>query len=226
MITFIHDSDLHYDENSSRKKNNVQKILDIDPDFVVVTGDLTSNGYDGSHFLCFNYGGDEDQLTPLKEKYVNVIENNDIPVYLCDGNHDNGRNKIPYKPVLCYIKKRHGGLKYTFEYLGVHFICCSVYPKDIKWLKKKLNKAKNNPVFIYFHYNLIGRYSDWWSDKDKDKFYETIKDHKNIKAILEGHFHSSKIYNWRDFLVIRSAGKHFSVIQFDLSEKEIVNISQ
>lgn len=225
MITFIHDSDLHYNKNSSRKKNNVKKILNISPDFVIVTGDLTDNGYDGSNFLCFNYGGDEDQLTPLKQKYVNVLDYNDIPVYLCDGNHDNGRNKIPYKPVLNYIKKRHGGLNYIFEYNGVYFICCSVYPKNIKWLKKKLNKTKYYPVFIYFHYNLKDKYSDWWSDKAKQKFYNTIKDYKNIKALLEGHFHNTKVYYWNEFLVIRSSGRHFGIIQFDLNKKEIINIS-
>lgn len=225
MITFVHDSDLHYTPRGLRpeKKSNPQKIIELDPEFVIVTGDLTENGYDGKSIGCFQYGGDEDQLSPLNREYVKGLEIQGISVYLCAGNHDRGRKWIPYKPVQKYVKERHGGLKYSFERCGIKFICCGEYPKDLKWLKKEL--VNDQPMFIYFHFNLVGKYSDWWSNKEKEKFYQVIKYYSNLQAIMVGHRHSSQIHTeWKGITVIRSAGRGFTLINFDTNDNKIDSV--
>lgn len=227
MITFVHDSDIHFTDKGPRsdKKLNPDKIIELNPDFTIVTGDLTDNGYDGKSIGCFKYGGFSDQLSPLKDNYVHKLEDNGIPVYLCPGNHDRGRPNICYKAVHRYIIKRHGGLKYSFERNGIKFICCGEYPDDLKWLKKQLKKANDRPIFIYFHFNLIGPFSNWWSEKEKDKFYQVIKDYPNLQAILVGHWHRSENHTkWNNIRVIRSSGRGFTLIGFDIKEEKIIDV--
>lgn len=208
---FLVDSDLHFRHHiTDYKKNHVEKIIkECDKekiDALICPGDLTNNGWDGSHLLCWKYGGDVDQLKPLKEEYVKPLEKH-LPVYLCHGNHDKYVPR-PYihHGVLDYIKKKYGGLRYSFDINDIHFICLGLYPDEdgLRFLKNDLIKNTNKNVIIFFHYNLVGSYSDWWSNSEKEDFYDTIKNYKII-GLLVGHHHISKVDNWKGYPVILSA---------------------
>lgn len=228
MLTFAHDSDLHYGERGlePREYKNLhpKSIIDSDAEFVIITGDLTDNGYDGSHLGCIQYGGDEDQVSPFIKHYVKPIKDAGKGVYMCAGNHDRGKKtwKISiYSPINNLIRKEYGGLNYTFEKQGLKFVCCDKYPKKLKWLKKQLVNPFQ-PTIIFFHYNLVGPFSNWWSEKSKDKFYNVVKD-CNIIALLFGHHHISKIGTWKGITTISSANS-FSLITYNPDTEKIVNI--
>ena len=68
-----------------------------------------------------------------------------------------------------------------------------------KYLQEQLAAVgKSTPVVLYFHYGLAGPYSDWWSQKEKEKFREVIQGH-NILGIFHGHFHATAHYKWNGF---------------------------
>ena len=145
MLTFVHDSDLHYGKHGlgprKNKENHPISITTSEVQFVILTGDLTDNGYDGARLGCIKYGGDVDQITPLLENYVNPIEEAGKEVYLCAGNHDRGKKTfwLFHHPAMKYlIRKRHGDFKYTFRKRNLKFICCGECPRDTVWLKKQL----------------------------------------------------------------------------------------
>lgn len=215
MFNFILDSDFHYGslENNKprqcKQTNGVNISKETDIDFVIVTGDLTENGYNAKNFGCFKYGGFRPQLQAFQNQYVEPIIKAGLELKLCVGNHDKGRPPYLYQPVFNFVKKLNGGIKYSFDHKNYNFICCGIYPKDLDWLKKQLKQDKHN--IIYFHYNLVGAWSDWWSQKEKDKFYTVIKSYP-ISAILNGHQHSNVQYKWKDIKIIRCAGNSYGII--------------
>ena len=228
MITFIHDSDLHYGKNDLRprirKEIHPEHIAEEEADFVIVTGDLTADGYDGDYFMCISYGGNKNERRALVEKYVRPIEKSGKDVYLCIGNHDRGKKTLRFlrHPTITYlIRKRHGGLKYTFHKGDLKFVCCGKFPKYVGWLRKQL-KDPDEPTILFFHFNLSGPYSDWWSDKQKRTFYDVIKEY-NIVAILVGHHHVSKMSTWNGLRVI-SAGDQYARITYDPSTQKIAEV--
>ena len=210
-IKLIIDSDLHFEKKGIRpdKENHLGKIGTLtDIDAMICSGDLTNNGWDGKSTLGWYYGGTEDEVTPLKN-FINFIETDyKIPVYICDGNHD---QYVPWpylhKAVRNYIEKKHGNLLYSWDLKGYHFICMSVYPNAdrLEFLKKDLEKNKDKPIIIYFHYCLTGAWSDWWKDSEKIAFYNTIKDYK-IRLIIVGHRHSNWLDSWNGIPVASGAG--------------------
>lgn len=219
MWSFIHDSDLHYgyDEVNPRnvKLDNPREIANADAEFVIVTGDITDHGYDHIN-VKLNCCRDEkyDELEAFRTYYKNYIERRGKRVYLCAGNHDRGRKifKIyKHSPVLKYIRDVEGGLEYSFTHKEVKFICCGIYPKNLTWLRSQLINVET-PTIIYFHYNLTGPYSDWWSDREKDEFHQCITGY-NILALLVGHRHASRRSYWNGILVINSANS-FSYIRY------------
>lgn len=233
MFSIIHDSDTHYGSRNKvdprlEKEQNPDRILehDSDVDLVIITGDLTENGYDGKSFCCYNYGGDQKQLQSFKQNYVEPLEEANIPVKLCPGNHDRGRPPYWYQPVFSYIKDRHvndssAETEYSFDYQHFRFICCGIYPKNLKWLAKQLDQEV--PTILFFHYNLEGEWSDWWSDQEKEDFGKTIEGYP-IAGILVGHNHISNVSDWNGHRVISSAGPGYTRIDLDPEEGEIVGI--
>jgi predicted MPP superfamily phosphohydrolase len=225
MTTFIVDSDIHFKHQiKPYKSNHVEKIIELTRkekiNAVICPGDLTDNGWDGKHLFCRKYGGDYDQLTPLKTQFVEPLEKY-VPVYLCVGNHDYYVPK-PYihHGVLDYIIKKHGALIYSFDINDLHFICLGKYPDKsaIKFLKQNLHKDKN--IIIYFHFNLDGPWSDWWTVAEKDVFAQTINGY-NIIALLVGHCHISQITEWRGFKVVMGAAESFAKCTWKSGELDI-----
>jgi hypothetical protein len=121
------------------------------------------------------------------------------PVHEATGNHDR-----PYsgcQQIAMAVARRHGGLPYSLQWQGVRVICLDVYPNEAsrEHLRRELELVgREAPVVLYFHYGLIGPYSDWWSRREKRAFLETIRGH-NILGIFHGHFHATAHYKWNGF---------------------------
>lgn len=223
-LRLIIDSDLHFTESGIRadKTNHAQVIREIAArhqiDAIICAGDLTDMGWDGKRFLCWRYGGAEDQVTPLR-RWVEGLEADVAPVFLASGNHD---QYVPWpyrhKGVRDYIETKHRSLLYNWEYIisdGVNAnstikyrgVCLDVYPdkKAREYLSGVMNKWPNDRYIIYFHYNLEGDYSDWWSDSDKTKFANMLSG-RNIALIICGHLHKNALTKWRGYNVAMGAG--------------------
>lgn len=229
--TFLVDSDIHFtDTIRSYKSDHVKKIIDLCQtekiDALICPGDLTDDGWDGANMCGWYYGGKQDQLTPLKEQYVEPLDKH-LPVYLCAGNHDYYVPR-PYivHPVLKYIRQRHGAQRYSFDINDLHFICLDRYPDilGMSFLRLDLLKNSDKNIVIFFHYNFTGEMSDWWSEKVKSEFYSVIQGY-NIVALLVGHHHISVYTQWRGYKVIMGAGSAFAKCTYKNGELDVEFIS-
>lgn len=202
-------------DNKIDKLNRIielKKELKDKLNIVIHAGDLLDKGDNIEAFKKF------------KNEYVKNIENNNLELLLCPGNHDTYIDKFPYcKPVLKYLRKKYNGnyhidfnksCCYKLKRNNIYFICCGIYPKNLSWLKKNLPK-KNEPVIIYYHYNTaINPYCDWWTANEKNKFYNVIKEH-NILLIVNGHYHYSGINEWKNITEVRGSGSKLVLIEFE-----------
>ena len=184
------------------------------PRAVLVAGDICDHGLqsqwagvDGNDGFVTDYG-----LTGnCRLKY---------PVYEGFGNHDyelNGKDHYSKDQVKIRNQSRPGigniskdGYHYSWDWDNVHFINLNMYPgpKGNRWaeaegsidfLKEDLAAKvgiSNRPVVIYHHFGLDERSCNWWDPKDRDIYYETIKNY-NIIAIFHAHTHKSIVYQWR-----------------------------
>lgn len=229
---FVLDSDLHFgsSENNGIRPDKMQdrsKIIDLASDprhqarFVVVPGDLTNNGGDGKYidFGCYKwyYGGREDQAGAFRKQWVEPLSRH-LPVYFGAGNHD---TYVPWpyfhKPIFNYVRKQFGSLRYSFQpEPRVNFICLHIYPDadGIKFLRKELADKPTHDHIIFFHYNFRGPLSGWWSQEEKEIFWQTIRDH-NIVGLLVGHHHVSEKYEWHGIPVIKAAGSSLALCTYD-----------
>jgi len=153
------------------------------------------------------------QTEEFKSVYLNPLEQTETPIVLCDGNHDQAD---PTDSLRDLITAKHGGLCYATQQGGLHTIVCGKYPdkKACEWLSDRLANLNGAPCAIMFHYNLAGPYSNNWSDKEKDRFYNTIEGH-NVQLILHGHHHSTHMYNWKGIQAANSGGGVLPVHFFD-----------
>jgi cytolysin (calcineurin-like family phosphatase) len=121
---------------------------------------------------------------------------------------------------LAHISKN--GFHYSWNWEGIHFIQLNLFPgieadriinpwgnyfegswkeplHSVDFLRadlEKYAKAKNQPIIILMHYGFDPYGLGWWSERERDVFYKTIKDY-NILAIFWGHTHMVQSIEWR-----------------------------
>jgi len=198
---FVASSDQHFSAESRPSLNwkSISGANSWRPDLILCIGDITNGG--GSCIAT-------SQLIDFVEIYEASLTAQGIPVKLCHGNHDNYAVRL-------YIKHRHGDTKYFFDHKDIRFICCGLFPDNMKWLARALDTTPGMPIIIYFHYNTIPtqKFADWWSDAKKEKFYGAIAG-KNIKLIINGHIHAntSNMYRGINHLTVgrRAVAIHVS----------------
>jgi hypothetical protein len=194
----------------ANKTGNVEAVL--------WAGDLTNDGT-------------QDQFDTCLEACEAPFLKNNISVFLGHGNHDmvgQSCSKIP--PPLKYIKKTYGDVHYRIDFHGLNILCCGLYPEEKcsntcwnpmtkTWLTKQLIKIGTTaPIVIFFHYNLVGAFSDWWSDKEKDDFYAVIQDY-NVQLIITGHLHFTYTYVWKGIKTACVGGYYFAECDWDSSKE-------
>jgi hypothetical protein len=155
---------------------------------VLMAGDLTNHGGAGEWDTWEKLYGLTGKDGLLK-----------YPIFECSGNHD---RPVPgWTTITDKVRQRHGGLTYSWDWGDVHVVCLDVYPDptNLRWLRRDLAAAgRDVPVVIYFHYSILGPFSDWWSNRDKDAFAAALERY-NVIGIFHGHFHGSYAYKWKGF---------------------------
>jgi predicted phosphodiesterase len=216
------------DEIQERYKlNAVKVVLEEKPEFVLFPGDLTTHGWNACWFNwiikklffpqeTYRY---EKELGKFVNQFILPIEKNGIKTYSVMGNHDTYNG--PILPVKCWIKKKHGNTHYKVKYndkLDIYGL--GIYPTNeiCDWLSKNLDDNKFS--ILFFHYPTSGDYSDWWGDDEKEYFYNTIKDRK-ILTMATGHFHTSTLYDWKEYTLINGAGSTVAIVDVDLDTGDV-----
>ena len=137
--------------------------------------------------------------------YSKVInERLKFPCYDIMGNHDDG-GKVPSDTMKKWIIARHGGLSYTFDKGGVHFIgLFSKYDananspaqpltkESLDFLRKDLARTPaGTPVVVATHlcFDAI---------TNRDKLVEAFGD-ANVILMLGGHYHKATVHCYRGF---------------------------
>jgi len=137
-----------------------------------------------------------------------------FPLYECTGNHD--RHAFLFRPVLDGVKRRHGSLTYSWDWDDVHLVSLDCYPDaaNLRWLKRDLAQVGTvRPVALFFHYPLLGPYSDWWKQTEKNAFRDAIRGY-NVIAIFHGHYHGSGRYKWEGYDVYNVGSPRHSAHSF------------
>ena len=250
-FSFFVDSDIQINQSSQidNKEGHLGKMLELIDQAqgapvkaFLSPGDLTDHGFYYSPLLVFFnklfkilrikpiFSHDSDnELQIVLDTYLHPLRRAGVKSYLCAGNHD--AYGPFWKPVLSYLRRRHGQLYYSFNINGLHFVCCGIAPNTNqirKWLKRDLAKlAKNTPVVLMWHYPVSGPYSgkpypggEWWasnedeSDAKKVLIYGLIKDY-NIIGIFTGHFHDSYRSDWHGIPIFNTGGSSFCHAIYD-----------
>lgn len=143
--------------------------------------------------------------------YQKAVKENDIPIFNVLGNHDISKEA---DKMLNY-NKYFGPDYYSFNHGKFHFLILNTLDKsdDQKnWMKQDIEKlAEGKKILVFQHY-----------PPDKDMLDEYKK--YGIDAFFTGHWHSSKLFTYKDIKYINSPPLLFGGIDFSPSGFRVVNI--
>jgi len=187
----------------------VSKINEIDPAFVVITGDLVNDKSNKAQWDEF--------------RRINSLLDKDIKVYLTPGNHDIGQN--PEKKDIDLYKTMFGYDRFSFEYGKCRFIGFNsslikagtpgLEDEQFEWLRNELAAASGSRLIMLFcHYPFFIR------DPQEPENYSNIQPESRMKylklfseygvdAVLSGHLHNnaSGKYGGTEFITTSAVGR-------------------
>ncbi|MCL2450210.1 MAG: metallophosphoesterase [Polyangiaceae bacterium] len=154
---------------------------DVQPDFIVFTGDLTHNTDQPTER--------HDRLSRVRE-LVSTLKVKDLR--FLPGEHDAGADHgDAYRSVF-------GETHYSFDHKGVHFVAldnvsngdAGIGPEQLQWLSTDLAALSPNvPVIVFAHRPLFDLAPDWdWTTKDGAAAIEVLSRRPNV-TVFYGHIH-------------------------------------
>lgn len=205
-LKIIQVTDSHFSstgiESSQRDVENSKSVLektinDINSvskvDFVVFTGDNI----------------DQANIIELK-RFLMIANKLKYPYYVVIGNHEVFKSQdLTKKEYMKIVRKyskncRPEGANYVFEKQGIVFLVvdgakevipgpAGYYRQDtLRWLDKKLIKYKNSKVIIFQHFPIEEPYYNrTHATYNKEDYKNILKKHKNVIAIISGHYHAN-----------------------------------
>lgn len=189
-----------YEQDIQAFKQAVKQINVINPDFVVICGDLIDRSAKGSF-----------------SDFIKIKESLNMPCYCAPGNHD-VRN-IPNDSTLSYYRSIMGKDYYEFQHKGYSFIVTNSQlwkvnvenesEKYDNWFKETLltQGDKNIPVFVIGHYPL---FVDNPLEEENYFNFPPVKraeilelfTQNNVLAYLSGHRHELVINNYENIQLV------------------------
>ena len=155
--------------------------LEVQPDFIIFTGDLTHTTDDP-----------KERRKRLAEFRQIVKELKNPNVRFMPGEHD---ASLDWGEAW---KESFGQPYYTFEHKGVHFIAldnvsdpaANVGETQLDWLKADLAKQdKDARIVVFAHRPLFDLYPQWdWATRDGAKVMEQLMPYRNV-TVFYGHIH-------------------------------------
>jgi len=185
------------DEVSVKKLDDIVKDINKQKDikFVVFSGNNISKA-DAKYLKAFIK-----KANKLKASYYVVLGNKDV-------NKQKELGKIAYTKILKKYAKNHKKIKqpnYVFEKNGNIFIVADgskevitlpngyYRPEVINWLDGQLTKYGKKNVVIIQHYPIVppAQKESYYTFK-ADEYLAMLAKHKNVKAVVAGHFGVNK----------------------------------
>lgn len=167
--------------NTLRKAVATVNALEIQPDFVVFTGDLTHTTDDPQERRK-RMAEFKDIVAGLKVKTVRFMPGEH------DASLDNGTA----------FKEFFGETHYTFDHKGIHFITldnvsdpgAKIGEAQLAWLANDLARLdKEAPIIVLTHRPLFDLAPKWdWATRDGDKAIALLMPHTNV-TVFYGHIH-------------------------------------
>lgn len=174
-------------------QNAVNQINGMNPDFVIICGDLVEAPNDSS-YADFN----------------KIRSGFNMPCYCVPGNHDTGN--IPSSKSLEYYRKTVGNDYFQFQNKGYGFVGTNTQlwksyvekesDEHDNWFRKTLKELSmsEKPIFVFGHYPLFEKTPD-----EKEFYFNlpaakrdellTLFANNNVKAYLSGHAHKTVVNN-------------------------------
>jgi 3',5'-cyclic AMP phosphodiesterase CpdA len=207
------ESDKGFGKETELYEKAIKAINRLNPDFVVITGDLVNNK--------------EDELQKAEFKRITSEINSEIPVYYSPGNHDIGES--PSKNDISSFLSNYGHDRFAFLQKKTLFIglnsCLikSASPEfeqvQYEWLKKELSKGRRaKHIIIFCHYPFFidsfdepETYSNI-SLATRNKYLTLFKDN-HVDAIFTGHLHKNGFAKYDDLemIITSSVGKPLGI---------------
>ena len=189
MISLIQITDPHLTENKKTKVKSwsthasFKKIVDFitnneNPDFIVVSGDISNDGTKKSYIA-----------------YQKGIELFKKPVYTILGNHDNHKNfRTVFGTKFRSIEKI--ALSETWLMILIDSTSSNkesgyITKQQMYSLRKLIKNNKDKNIVIFLHHQPIkmGFWIDQIGLENSDHFTASIANQSNIKAVVWGHVH-------------------------------------
>ena len=195
-LRFVQITDVRYSE---KNKELLEKIID------------DVNKQDHIDFVVFT--GDNIQKLCIKnlDSFITTAKQLNTPFYVLIGDKDINKNKdLSKKQFAQLLKKRlrnyrHTDLNYTFMHKGVVFFVVDgakeVIPSTngyfkndvIEWVDANLDLYQKNNIVILQHFPLIPPINkENYITYKPERYLGIINNHKNVRAIISGHFGVNK----------------------------------
>lgn len=199
-IKFVQISDVHLSANNEYSQKVLKSAVeDINKQqgiaFVVFTGDQINNPR-------------EENL----KTFLNIARGLNVPYYIALGNHDvyksNGLSKLKYFDLVKNHKLYYPQRKPNYKFSKNKFVFLIVdgakevipgtvgyYREDtLKWVDKQLYKNSKKDVVIFQHFPVEYPDNSETSIKSHktykvEQYQEMLEEHKNVLAVISGHFH-------------------------------------
>jgi len=196
-FSFVQLSDTHWGFNGPavnpdstgtlQKAVEAVNSLEIQPDFIMFTGDL-------SHVT----DDDKDRRKRLSE-FRDIISKLKVKtIRFMPGEHDAGLDEGEA------FKEFFGETHYAFDHKGVHFIVLdnvsdptsTIGQDQLEWLSGNLKQRdKDSRIVVFTHRPLFDLYPDWdWYTRDGAKAIELLMPYSNV-TVFYGHIHQEHHHN-------------------------------
>lgn len=210
-FTFLHASDTHLEDASLDRMEMLGRLIEkLDPEFVLITGDLIANAP----------GVGEERARHDFELYLEQIKGFTAPVFSVPGNRDTfgverHNSLVGHEHPLFDKRMYHhylGPNYYSFDWGGIHFIALDsvvyheiwyhghVDPTQLAWLKADLAQVDTGtPVVTFQHIPfvsaaelLFGHREDPLSPSlikidGTTRYRHTVGNYKDVLAVLKPH---------------------------------------
>lgn len=217
-LRFAQVSDAHFssfEENTSYKMlKDSSKLLDD-----VVLQINTSGAYD---FVVFTGDLINKPKTSELENFIKHANRLIYPWYAIDGNHDvaigGDLTKNKFLSILAEnnSKMKQNNIYYAFTpKKGYRVICLDsiidtkvttngeIPSLEMEWLKKELDKYKNETIILCTHVPVIEPFSSPSHKMNNEyELRRLLKTHSNPIIVLQGHYHAAKLRQEDNMLVV------------------------
>jgi len=218
-VTFIHLTDLHvgnpdvpdahlFSDTSSTLRRILAEIKTLvpQPKFIVVSGDLTNQGDDGSYNHL---------------KAIMAESGLDMPVLYALGNHD--KRDGFYPAMLGRTEDLFAPYDHSAVIAGIHVVVLdtsvpgkvggSFEAGQLEWLKGELDSHAELPKLLVMHHapalDTHNPDMEWegLSFADTEALRHAVSG-KNVIGILSGHIHYDRVANWYGIPSVVGIGQH------------------